>query len=454
MSNTWPSLAKRFAGLALTVALASCAAQGQSFTAGQTFTPQMNQPGYVDLAALPTPIQHVVIIFQENRSPDYLFQGVPGADISKTAVDSKGKTVTLQPISLAAGYDLGHGRNSFLSSYDNGKMDGFDLGQSDKNRMRPYGYAPVSEVKPYQDMAKQYVFADRMFQTNQGASFPAHLYIITGTASDPTIYPYRVRDNPYDSVTGAGAPSGCDVASTVVVHTINPADGSSGPTPYPCLDRPALSDLLDAKGVSWKYYQGSRGAGLWHAFDSIRHVRFGPDYKNVIFPSQKILADIPAGNLAGVTWVMPGGPWSDHAGSTSTTKGPSWVAAIVNAIGTSKYWNSTAIFIAWDDWGGWYDHVKPPILNHNELGFRVPLVVVSPYAKHAYVSKVQHEFGSILAFAEETFGIRKGALHETDGRADDLRDAFDFTQKPRAFKPIAAPPFTPGNGNGLYDEDP
>jgi phospholipase C len=123
-------------------------------------------------------------------------------------------------------------------------------------------------------------------------------------------------------------------------------------------------------------------------------------------------------------------------------------------VGESRYWKTTAIFVTWDDWGGWYDHVKPPILNHDELGFRVPLLVISPYARHGYVSKVRHEFGSILAFAEETFGIPKGSLKSTDGRADDLMDAFDFTKPPRVFKRIPAPKFDPGSNLDLDAEDP
>ncbi len=446
----------RLTSVFLAIGLASCAGQGKSFTAGQSFTPAVNQTaeqGYLQLAALPTPIQHVVIIFQENRTPDYLFQGVPGADIAKTAIDSNGQKVPLHATSLSTTWDLGHSHSAFLRDYDNGKMDGFDIGQLPENHLRPYAFAPASEAQPYHDMATQYVFADRMFQTNQGPSFPAHLYIITGTAADPTIYPSRVRDNPYDPAKGGGAQAGCDCTKTTLVRTINALDGSNGPTVFPCFDRPALSDLLDAKKVTWKYYQATPAAGLWHAFDAIKHVRYGPDYKNVIYPSQTILTDIAAGNLAGVSWVNPSSPWSDHAGTNSKTQGPAWVAAVVNAIGKSKYWSSTAIFITWDDWGGWYDHVKPPILNHIELGFRVPLVVISPYAKAGYVSKVQHEFGSILAFSEETFGISKGALHATDGRADDLRDAFNFNQKPRAFKVIKAPPFVPGAADGPNDED-
>jgi phospholipase C len=403
------------------------------------------------LASLPTPIQHVVIIFQENRTPDYLFQGIPGADIATTAKDWYGQVVPLRPISLAAGYDLGHGHDSFVKDYNNGNMDGFDYGLPDKIHLRPFGYAPPGEAQPYHDMAMQYVLADHMFQSNQGPSFPAHLYIVSGKAGDASIRPFVVSGNSYNSVTNRGVAAGCDAVPAAVVRTINPRNGNRGPTVFPCFDRVVLSDLLDAKGISWRYYQNVRGAGLWNAFDAIRHVRYGSDYANVRVPSTKILTAIKSGRLADVSWVMPGGPWSDHAGPHSTTRGPAWVAAIVNAIGESQYWNSTAIFVTWDDWGGWYDHVKPPIDNFYELGFRVPLLVISPYARQGYVSKVQHEFGSILAFTEETYGIPKGSLNTSDVRADDLRDAFDFTQKPRAFKPILSTPFAAVPDNGEED---
>jgi phospholipase C len=201
-----------------------------------------------------------------------------------------------------------------------------------------------------------------------------------------------------------------------------------------------LGDLLDGKGVSWRYYQHQLGSGLWHALDAVRHVRYGPDYANVVTPPQKILSDISNGRLEKVSWVMPSdAQHSDHSGSKGAG-GPSWVAAIVNKLGASKYWNHVAIFVTWDDWGGWYDHVPPPQMgNYYELGFRVPLVVISPYAKVAYVSHTQYEFGSILAFAEETYGIPKGSLGSTDVRANDLMDAFDFSQSPRPYVQISAP---------------
>ncbi len=391
-------------------------------------------------------IKHVVIILQENRTPDDLFQALAdeGADIRPWGIDAKGKRVKLIETSLATVYGLGHNHAAFVRDYDCGKLDGFDAGVQFKYHLHPFSYAPLSEVQPYVDMARQYAFADHMFETQQAGSFPAHQYIVSGAASAEPESADFVAGDPFDPKNGRAAPAGCDAATASAVNTIDPKDGSAGPTPAPCFNRPALSDLLDYKGVSWRYYQNGLGVGLWHAFDAIRHVRFGPDYQYVVTPPETILNDVQNGQLPGMSWVMPAdSKHSDHPGNDSN-EGPSWVAAVVNAIGNSQYWDSTAIFLTWDDWGGLYDHMVPPMENNwYELGFRVPLVIISPYSKHGYVSHVQHEFGSLLAFSEETFGIRKGALRATDVRSDDLSDAFDFKQTPRPFVTISAPPFVP-----------
>jgi hypothetical protein len=126
-----------------------------------------------------------------------------------------------------------------------------------------------------------------------------------------------------------------------------------------------------------------------------------------------------------------------HA-STNNGCGPSWVALVVNAIGNSPYWSNTAVIVTWDDWGGWYDHVAPPILNSYEYGFRVPMLVISPYAKLAYISHATHDFGSILKFAEATFGLP--SLGYADVSADDHSDIFNFSQTPIVFQTIAPPP--------------
>jgi phospholipase C len=134
-------------------------------------------------------------------------------------------------------------------------------------------------------------------------------------------------------------------------------------------------------------------------------LRFGGDWAKAIVPQTQVLKDIANKDLAQVSWVIPPGQDSDHAAVNDGT-GPSWVASIVNAIGNSDYWSNTAIIITWDDWGGWYDHVPPPaIYDQYEYGFRVPLIVVSPYARQRYVSHVTHDFGSVLKFIEEAFGL-------------------------------------------------
>jgi phospholipase C len=195
-------------------------------------------------------------------------------------------------------------------------------------------------------------------------------------------------------------------------------------------------ELVDRKGLSWRYYHATPGAGIWNGPDAILHIRESPEYEaDVITPPSQVLTDIAGGRLANVVWVTPTGLASDHSLATDGS-GPSWVASVVNAIGESPYWDSTAIFVTWDDWGGWYDHVKPPVYNSYELGFRVPLIVISPYAKHHHISHRQHEFGSILKFTEKIFGLP--SLHTTDVRSDDLFDCFDFSKPPSKFKHIPA----------------
>ncbi|HEV2738261.1 MAG TPA: alkaline phosphatase family protein, partial [Candidatus Elarobacter sp.] len=386
--------------LAWTLVLAGCGGGGGS------------SPGPPPPGATPTPlptgspaprvIKHVVIIFQENRTVDNLFNGFPGADTVQSGQNSSGQTVALQPVDIAAPYDLDHSHHGFTTEYAGGAMNGFDrVGSSacttcPAPNVRAYGYVPQSETQPYWQVAQQYAFADRMFQTNEGPSFPAHQYIVSGTSLASTSSPLLAAENP-DVPGSTNTTAGCDAPSGTTVALIDPATGDESQRAAPCFEHPVLFDLLDAHGVSWRYYQPRIGAGLWYAPDAIQHIRNGPDYANVSVPNTNIISDVQSGKLAQVSWVIPTAAASDHAKSTDGT-GPAWVASVVNAIGASPYWSNTAIFITWDDWGGWYDHVKPQQFNAYELGFRVPLIVVSPYARPAYVSHVQHEFGSILKF--------------------------------------------------------
>ena len=404
------------------------------------------------------PITHVVIIFQENRTVDNLFQGLRGADTQNYGVDSHGNRIHLHSTSLAWANDISHTHGNFLTECNptptNGSCrgNGWDLAITQK-RCDPgdcaFAYVPRSEVQPYFDMANQYVFGDRMFQTNEGPSFPAHQEIISGTAAAAPQDPQRqISENAHaGSKLAAG---GCDSPSGSHVQTIpvGPIGAPEGGNLYPCFDRPTLADLIPkSSDTSWRYYQCGTGAGVWHAFDAIQHLKDSP---NVIAPPEQILADIHANSLASISWLTPDAKHSDHSGFRSRT-GPSWVAAVVNAIGESRYWNSTAIVVTWDDWGGWFDHVNPVRRNNYELSFRVPLLIISPYAKKGYVSHVPHEFGSILHFTEEVFGLK--SLGTTDATSDDLRDAFDFHQSPRKFQTIGAPAFAPDCGKNASPPD-
>lgn len=388
-------------------------------------------------------IAHVVIIVQENRSPDNLFQGLKGADVLPYGTNSAGKRVTLQPVALTAPYDLDHEHRAYAVESDNGNMNAFNLEHMSycigkpgclKDDVAAYGYVPRKEVQPYFEMARQYAFADRMFATNQGPSFPAHQYLISGTSTIAQSSTLRASENPVTpKQTYAG---GCDSPAGTLEMLID-ANGQEIQQDYPCYDRPTLMDLITAKGLSWRYYEWKTGAGLWNAPDAISHLQKSSQFSSeVVAPPSKVLTDIAGAQLPTVVWVTPTAKASDHA-NINDGSGPSWVASVVNAIGQSSYWNDTAIFVTWDDWGGWDDHVAPTVYNAYELGFRVPAIVISPYTKRGYVSHKQHEFGSILHFTEEAFGL--GSLGTTDARADDFADCFDFNGAPRKFTPIQAP---------------
>jgi phospholipase C len=434
----------------------------------------------------PKVIQHVVIIFQENRTPDNLFQDPVliknGADIQNYGINSKGVKETLDPIPLAATstypYDLSHAHSAFKNMCDFDattgacKMDGADK----VGEFCPDGHPPCwppghdpqfysvdpKVVQPYFQLAEQYTFGDHMFQTNQGPSFPAHQFIISGTSA-PTppgqqFSDYFSAENP-EGISNPlpGSDTGCTAPAAEFVFLIDPAgtenrDYING---FPCYDHPTLTDLLNKDGLSWKYYTPGSGS-LWTAPNAIQHmcvpnqptggVCTGSDWtNNVVLNQAQVLTDIQNGQLAAVTWVMPDGLASDHAKDNDGT-GPAWVASVVNAIGTSKFWANTAIFISWDDWGGWYDHVSPPFgysdgsNSQYVYGFRVPLIVVSPYAKAGYISHNVHDFGSILKYIEGNFSLPTVASGYADSSTvtDDLSDCFDYAQTPLKFTSIKA----------------
>jgi phospholipase C len=394
-------------------------------------------------------IKHVVIIIQENRSFDNLFATYPGANGATTGKSKKCAgtmtqcTVPLMKYPLKDPADIHHIWQTFTTEYDNGAMDGFGSiaftnGQPAGNW--PYQYVDPKQIQPYWTMAKEYTLSDEMFETQSSGSFVAHQDLIAGNTainSDEVLVNIPTRE-----------PWGCDTPkapknppTTVTSLLKAPRQFLGNQGPFPCLTYRTLRDTLDEKNVSWKYYAPTfdfqSGGWLWTAFDAIRAVRYGPEWKtNVITPETTVLSDAAKGDLPAVSWVIPDYMNSDHPASHSNT-GPSWVAQVVNAIGENpSLWKNTAIIITWDDWGGFFDHVTPDQIDLQGLGFRVPMIVVSPYARAGYISHTHYEFGSILKFVESVYGLN--SLGTTDVRAASMLDCFDFKQTPRTFKPIPA----------------
>jgi len=427
--------------------------------------------------------QHIVLIVQENRTPDNLFQGLCGPsrklcpvpyDLQNFGINKAGNKVALIETPLGVGYSEDHSHTAFLKQCDldpasnTCRMDG--LSTAGCPLQCAYAYVNPAGVGPYLTLAQQYGWANFMFQTNQGPTMPAHQFLFAGTSADTADDDAQatfVSNNPSDS-----ANSGCLAPLGEVYYLISP---QSWPQEYQllniplgtfCFSYPTMATLLDnhQPPLSWKYYtvgpHAIATAPNWFRQicepDNNYQQCTGSEWNNSVdFDPKDVLIDIGACKLANMTWVVPIGQNSDHAGDPVNTGGPSWVASIVNAIGESpcqnpdgsSYWNSTAIFVTWDDWGGWYDHEPPTLLSvpnqghgDNQYGFRVPLLVVSAYTPLSYVDNDRHDFGSILRFAEQNFGIPEGALNFADARATtDLTGFFVWHQQPRVFQHIAAP---------------
>ena len=388
-------------------------------------------------------IQHVVIIVQENRSFNDLFYGFPGAHTVGYGFDSKGHKIALRAVGLQTTWDLDHSSYSFFSACNGtGTYPGTDCRMNGFNHEYhgcshgsypacpfdnpEYAYVPHYETKPYFDMARQYVLADRMFASNfDASSFISHQYIIAAQAESAVNFP--------DSAWGCEGGPGDRIGTVTQQRTLY------GRYLRVCFTDRTLGDELDAARLPWGFYAAYYSSGyinLWSAYQANKHIFYGPDWRKDVLPNTTFFDDVAKGRLRTVSWITPSCANSDHAGCGSDT-GPSWVASLVNAIGKSPYWNSTAIFIMWDDYGGWYDDVPPPLVDYDGLGLRIPLMVISPYAKQGYISHEQYEHGSILKFVEDRFGLPR--LAASDTRANSLDDVFDFRAPPRAFVPIQAP---------------
>ncbi|HWY19689.1 MAG TPA: alkaline phosphatase family protein [Candidatus Acidoferrum sp.] len=461
----------------------------------------------------PNPINHVILIDQENRTPDNLFGSnsssnpfyLPGAVVAtsgKAYIIANGKknVITVKsvsaPLSSVVGvggslpgfdYDPGHSHSLWLSACDAPvktdpsnlcAMDGFnhvtitcDVGVTGcpGTRFPTYAYVQYSDVAPYFQMAAQYGYANYMFQTNQGPSFPSHQFTFGGTSQPGlgTEPDWFVAENAKNYTNGYG----CTASTGTTVQLVNPATQDELTSMYPCFNHSTLADVFAAATpqITWTYYTSGPKSLLTapNALEALCTNTNGVctgnywskgkanGFVDAVNPAD-ILTDISNCNLKQVNWVNPLGLQSDHAGATDGS-GPSWVASIINAIGTQPkcadgetYWNNTVILVTWDDWGGWYDHVVPPAVNSKApagtsayvYGFRVPLIVVSAYTPSGTVSNVMGlDFGAMLKFIEEIFnvGTIPPGTYADYYANDDLGEFFNFNNPPRSFQSINAP---------------
>jgi phospholipase C len=429
-------------------------------------------------------IKHVIIVMQENRSFDSYFGTFPGADgipmkngVPAVCVPNPAGACT-RPYHDTADVNGGgpHGEANAAADVDAGKMDGF-IAQADKakkgcaNPDNPacgqgtpdvMGYHTAAEIPDYWTYAKDFTLDDHMFEPVRSWSLPDHLYMVSAWSA-------KCRNRSPDScVTNIVGPYSAQQFDRAVTNEV-----STGQTSID-LAWTDITWLLQAHRVSWAYYvqagvqpdchddsaqtcapvkQNAKTPGIWNPLPLFGDVQADHQESNVKDLSAYYAA-ARSGTLPSVTWITPSGPDSEHPPS-SVHQGQAYVASIVNAAMESPDWDSTAIFLSWDDWGGFYDHVTPPAVDANGYGLRVPGIVISPYARQGYIDHQMLSSDAYLKFIEDDFlgGARLDPA--TDGRPDprpDVRENasllgtmdrdFNFSQPPRPPVPLATNPPT------------
>jgi phospholipase C len=358
-----------------------------------------------------SPIQHIVFIMKENRTFDNFFGKFPGAMGATMGTISTGQVITLGRSPDRAPRALNHTWPTYMTVTDHGKMDKFDQlvicnMNGDFLCMTQFDQPDIPNYWAY---ASTFTLADQFFSSVHGPSLPNHLYGIGAQSAGVVNNTSPIGD------------AGCAAAVGTTVQVLD--DQGSLSTPFPCFDFQTLADSLQNAAISWGVYNTGSD------FSFINHIRNSTLWTTNVFPIGQFAKDAATGNLPAVSWVIPPGSKNDYP-TNSVCDGENWTVGQLNAIMQGPSWGSTAVFVTWDDFGGFYDHVPPPQVDEFGLGPRIPALIVSPYAKPGFISHTVYDLTSVLKFIEQRFGL--SALSARDAAANDLMDSFNFSQTPIA----------------------
>ncbi|HSO32775.1 MAG TPA: alkaline phosphatase family protein, partial [Labilithrix sp.] len=327
------------------------------------------------------PIKHVVVVVKENHTFDNYFGSFPGAEGTTTYKTSDGVTHPVPHAPDRTTHDLSHAHSAGLVDYNGGKMDGWDLpGSSSSGDDLAYAQYTEQDIPNYWQYAKHFTLADHFYSEMIGPSFPGHLAVLAGQAGwslgNPNAIPYW----------------GCDQGASTRIPVEDQATCTEKQV-FPCFDIPTVPDILPAN-VKWKFY-GSNFYVLneiWSMFNAVKKIRQGPGWQNVVNVTD-FEKDIDNKTLPDVSWLVNQDLNSEHPNVGSVCAGEDWTVQKLNKLMKSDYWKDTVILFTMDDFGGWYDHVPPPRQYGCDktkpygLGFRLPLIIISPYAKPGFVFK-------------------------------------------------------------------
>ena len=391
---------------------------------GATSTTSTGQGG-----ATPIPIQHVIVIVKENHTFDNYFGSFPGAEGNTMCKLKNGTTFTCPGAPDSTPRDMCHQHSCALTDWAGGQMNRWeDVAGSDSGGDH-LAWAQYSEadIPNYWAYAKKYALADHFFANVLGPSFPGHLFTLAAQAGWATGNPPTDLTSPY---------WGCDEYSSDTLEVLDKGTCATKNV-FPCFKIPSVPTVLPA-GVTWKFY-GSHFYILpevWSMFDAIDGIR-NTSLWNQIVTTDQFLTDIQNHTLPNVTWLVNQDLNDEHPNIGSVCKGENWTVSNINALMQSDYWKSSVILFTMDDFGGWYDHVPPPRqygcdgTNPYGLGFRLPLIIMSPYVKPGFIFKEQSEQASIPRFIEKVFNAPALSTIDPaaqDGQANDLMNAFDWNQ--------------------------